>query len=201
LQTAGLGIVLAEFAEKYPSISLLLREGHSSNLLQLIGRGELDACILVVRPSSYPMPDKLRYLRMHIYEATFVVARNHRLAGRSDVRFADLEHERFVVPTGQACTSLKEALAGAGISEYSVFETNDSDMVISLVAQGVGIGLAPDFRVDRAGLGLSTFTAAEFTLPSELALAWGIADEDDPILSTFIEYIGSQNWPAVLHIR
>jgi DNA-binding transcriptional LysR family regulator len=197
LHSTGLTGVLADFAEKYPAIDLLLREENSSDLLKLIGRGELDACILVRRRSSHPVADPLRYLHMHTYQSIFVVARDHPLAGRSDVALAEIAHSRFVLPTGDASVALKEALARAGIFEYSAFETNDSDLMLTLVAQGVGIGLAPDFRVHQTALAIASFTTAQFSLPSALMLAWPVADSDDAILRTFVQFMCSQDWGTV----
>ena len=94
---------------------------------------------------------------------------------------------------------LKQALSDAAVSDYTAFETNGTDMILSLVAQGVGIGFAPDFRIAQSGLDLATFNVSGFEVPNELVLAWPRAGDDNPILRAVIEFVGSRDWSAALH--
>jgi LysR family hydrogen peroxide-inducible transcriptional activator len=191
--------MLAEFAEQHPHIDVLLREERSEDLVRLIGQGELDACILVVRPQAYPLVGTLDYLHLHSFASRFVVPPAHRLAGRSDVRFEECAGERFILSVGHVSTMLKRALSDAAVSDYTAFETNGTDMILSLVAQGVGIGFAPDFRISQSGLALATFDVSGFEMPNELVLAWPRAGDDNPILRALIDFVGSRDWSAALY--
>ena len=94
---------------------------------------------------------------------------------------------------------LKEALADAGVLDYTVLETNGSDMIPSLVAQGVGIGFGPDFRIARSGLSLVTFHVIGFEVRNELVLVWPGETADNPMLRTLLDFIESRDWAAALH--
>jgi DNA-binding transcriptional LysR family regulator len=191
--------VLADFAEQHPHIDVLLREERSEDLLRLVGQGELDACILVIRPSDETLGDALDKVHLHSYASTFVVPPTHRLAGRSDVSFAECAGERFILSVGHVSRMLKKALASAAVSDYTVFETNGSDMILSLVAQGIGIGFAPDFRIAQSETELATFDVIGFEVRNELVLAWPPASDDNPILRALIDFVGSLDWGKALH--
>ena len=177
----------------------MLREERSVDLLRLLSQGDLDACILVVRPNDYPLAETLDYLHLHSFVTSFVVPPTHRLARRSDVTFAECAGERFILSVGHVSMILKNALAEAAIGDYTALETNGSDMIPSLVAQGIGIGFTPDFRIAQSGLELATFNVLGFEVRNELVLAWPRASDDNPILRALIEFVGTRDWGEALH--
>src|SRR4029453_17901131 len=74
-----------------------------------------------------------------------MVPQNHRLVGRRAVRLVELAAERFVLyPKGAGGRDLfLNACHRAGVEPRVVFESDDRETILGLVAAGVGVTLMP----------------------------------------------------------
>jgi DNA-binding transcriptional LysR family regulator len=185
--------LMATFSSRYPNVHVLLR-GVSHEAPNLIVRGELDVCLLALHPGEGELSPQLQSTRLFSFQHVFSVHPSHRLANRSLVRLDELAEERFVHSTGSAGVTLKRALSEAGIVPHVVLETNDVEMVTSLVAQGMGIGFTPEFMVKRAQPQLRTFSVSEVSLHSNAMLAWAGHLRAAPALQAFVGFVMSQRW-------
>lgn len=187
--------LVAAFTACYPNIDVLLR-GVSNEAPRLMQCGELDVCLLALRIGEEHMPRQLQSRRLFSFEHVFVVSPGHRLADQSVVNLEELAGERLVLSSGNSGASLKQVLSQAGMSAHVAVETNEMEMVISMVAQGMGIGFTPEFLVRRSHPELSVFRVSEVSLKSEAFLSWSAHLPDAPVLKAFVEFVSAQRWRA-----
>jgi DNA-binding transcriptional LysR family regulator len=90
---------------------------------------------------------------------------------------------------------LKAALAKEGVAPRVAYETDDLDVMTSLVAQGRGICFIPEFVVMRSQPKLKTFSICEVSFRADAVLAWAARLPDVPTLESFVAFVTSQPWP------
>lgn len=190
--------LLTEFGQRFPSVGVAVREELLRDLLPLLKAGELDACLFLIQTGTPAPEGPFECSRLFSFEMAFTVPPDHPLAGRTDVALRELEHERFVLALGTQSRLVKDALAKAGLKPNVAFETNKSAMTVALVANGAGIGLAPDFRVRGAQSQLSTFKVAGIALSYDLMLLWSPDTRNKLALSAFVNLVMAHDWQPEL---
>jgi DNA-binding transcriptional LysR family regulator len=185
--------VLAEFSARYPNVEVIqqsvTREGP-----KLLLRGELDVCVHTLPAARESLPRQLESARLFTFEQVFAVLADHPLAGSGSVSLTELAHERLVLSTGISGEILKQAFAAADIVPQVVFETDDLDIVASLVAQGIGVGFVPEFMLKRAAVELKTFTVPHVSYSGDAWLTWATRLRDSPALGAFVAFVTAQPW-------
>jgi LysR family transcriptional activator of glutamate synthase operon len=129
------------FQQRYPGVELQLMEGVQSQLLTLVQQGAVDFGIVGL-PAH--LPDLQSFALLHD-ELVLMVPKGHRLVGRHGVRVAELTNERFVLNAkGAGVRELFfEACHRAGIEPQVVFESDDRETILGLVAAGIGVTIMP----------------------------------------------------------
>lgn len=137
-------------AERHPRILLKVVPGTSTHLYRTLERGDLD-CALIVRP-HFPLPKSLFWSEIRREPLTFISPSN--LPG--DTAEDLLRTAPFIRMDREAWTGrlINEYLADADISTRDLFEMDAAEAIISLVAQGLGVTLLPDYGI-RPPLGRS----------------------------------------------
>src|SRR4051812_8119542 len=137
-------------AERHPRILLKVVPGTSTHLYRTLERGDLD-CALIVRP-HFPLPKSLLWSEIRREPLTFISPSN--LPG--DTAEDLLRTAPFIRMDREAWTGrlINEYLADADISTRDLFEMDAAEAIISLVAQGLGVTLLPDYGI-RPPLGRS----------------------------------------------
>lgn len=150
---AALGQVLvpravARFVDTHPEVRVSLQVRTSSVVRELVGSGQVDLGLAAdeidtsgVEVSVFATP-----------RAVCVVPRDHPLARREVIRPPDLAGERFIAlaPDDTVRKAADLVLAASGVTVHVGVETPFSATVVTLVAEGAGIGLANPFSIDGA---------------------------------------------------
>jgi DNA-binding transcriptional LysR family regulator len=108
-------------------------------------------------------------------EYVLVVPKDHAFAGRRIVRLAELVTERFVLyPKGSGGREqLIEACRQAGFEPQVVFESEDRETILGLVAAGVGITFTTRFTAHHTRVdGPVTVDIVEPRLRREVGVVW-----------------------------
>lgn len=132
---------IAQFQQRYPGVDLQLRESLQQQLLEWVQQGMVDFSIM-----GLPVPDdQLESKALWQDEFVLMVPHGHLLAGRRGVALTDLACERFILyPSGAGGRDLFiEACERAGFEPHVVFESDDRETILGLVAAGVGITILP----------------------------------------------------------
>jgi DNA-binding transcriptional LysR family regulator len=146
--TAGatlMPLAIATFRSSYPDIELTLSEGEPEEIAPRLRAGEFDLALLFEfdEPEAEEGLKRVELLHDPMYLA---LPREHRLAGKSNLRLQDLRGEAWV-QTSRASPCARHVVRSchaAGFEPNVSFESDDYQTVQGLVAAGVGVALIPE---------------------------------------------------------
>jgi DNA-binding transcriptional LysR family regulator len=178
--------VLAAFRASHPSVRLeLIASGNSANLRQRVATGELDLAITVLPASVEP---GVRVAATGAQRFVVVAPEDLRLGAKQ----GKLDRRRLVgvpVVTLAAGEGLRQQLDAIyrelGSEPEISIETTEREMLVPLVAAGLGITVVPEgFARQRSVTGLRIY---DLVPPVERSFGAFVADTDVPALvSAFI---------------
>lgn len=133
--------IVARFHRKHPDVRILVREGFSGPLQDLVARGELDMAIV-----HHPVRrEELSERRLFREDYLLAVPPRHRLArAKKPVALASVATEPFVViPGAPAMAAIEAACAARKVRPVVALETDNLESVRRMVEAGLGIALVP----------------------------------------------------------
>jgi len=144
VSTYALPALLHRFTQAHPGVQLVVRTGHSEEVLELVKRGEVELGLT-------------RLLRDPAVEATtlwedelvLVVDEGHRFVAGGWAHLEELGEEQFVLfDRSSSYHELTSALfREAGIAPRGLMELDNIDSAKKMVEQGLGIALLPQIAV------------------------------------------------------
>lgn len=164
--------ILPALREKYPDLTIYLREEQTVPLLARLEEGELDIALIA-------LPYDTRDLAVEIVmedEFLFACNRNHALAGRNEVSPEALESAQLMLlEEGHCLRGHALDVCGRGNSEIrSQFEASSLHTLVQMVAAGIGATLIPRLAVDAHITQGTEVTLARVSAPAfrQIGLAW-----------------------------
>jgi DNA-binding transcriptional LysR family regulator len=135
---------IGAFGRKYPGIELTLVEDETDALLDGLAAGDLDTAFLGLGPGQKP-PAGLQAIVVAREPAVLAVHPQHPLAVRRSVRLSALRDEPIVTLTraSRLRTVLETECRQAGFAPRIAAETSDLNVMVQLVAEGIGVALLP----------------------------------------------------------
>lgn len=134
--------VLAQFAQNFPTLQVVVVEDRTADLLKLVDSGDLDLVL-----ASLPIPrNGFEKEVLFQEELLLAVPSKHRLAVQEKVQVKDLESERFILMKEGHCLA-DQVLTFCNKNELHlqiVLETSQIETVQALVMAGLGISLVPE---------------------------------------------------------
>jgi len=167
--------MLAAFHQRYPGITVALREGNSGPLIDSLLAGQLDLALVHRIGTMQQAPAAWQGIEiepLYTEGLVLIMAPTHRLAHREQVPLADARDEPFVASVrGSALwQALVDACAGAGFSPRIAFEGGELHIVRALVHEGLGLALVP--RSVATGTGIHAATLVPSAPTRIVSLAW-----------------------------
>jgi DNA-binding transcriptional LysR family regulator len=165
-------LALAVFHERHPGVELTVREQSSGELAEMLRDDVLDLAFLSVteRMESH----ELGLHQLVSEELVVILPGDHRLAGRGNVRMADLEHEHFIGYREGA--RLRELLTfaarHAGFEAQVKLESNDSERIRRMVARQMGVAILPRSDAESPGAAVAVAALTDPALRRDITLAW-----------------------------
>jgi molybdate transport repressor ModE-like protein len=143
---------VALFHRRYPQVELSLIEGEPDETVPALRRGESDLAVVfdyAADSRSSELLAGLDYIHLLDDPLHVVVPNDHPIASRKSVRLEDLAGEQWVGGCGGGvCNAmLVEACQRAGFVPNVAFESDDHNVLMGLVAAGVGVTLLPELAV------------------------------------------------------
>ncbi len=167
---------LMTFRKRFPGIEIKFAEAMTVALVQMLEAGKLD--LALVRPPRKPTDCAFEILRV---ERPLVVLRDdHPLAAREHLTMHDLVGEPFVVPSKRirpyAYDLVMAYFESVGAVPNVVIEATEKPAMMSAVAAGLGMALAPDWvsRLSFPGVTMRRLRGAMLDPPPPGALV-GVA--------------------------
>ena len=192
--------LLASFHAAHPGIDLFLREETADEVLALLRSDELDLAISFVDPEG-SAADVGRVVLFE-EELVLVVARDHPLAARDQVRPADLAGEALIVTTpGSAIRrTIEQALAATGVSARIAFESNERATLLGLAGRGMGVAVLPRTWVPShppsnpgpRDADVVAVSLAPSPLRRPVALVWRRGRRQSPAGEAFVRHLADE---------
>jgi DNA-binding transcriptional LysR family regulator len=140
VSTYVLPAMLHRFQARHPGVRLVVRSGHSEEILQMVLRDEVEVGLM--RPIQHP---EITSTLLYEDELTLVVHRGHRFAAAGHVRMAELASEHLILfdRTSSYHELTSAIVRQAGISPRGQLEVDNIDAAKRMVEQRLGIALLP----------------------------------------------------------
>lgn len=139
-------MVIRGFRRTAPSVSLVLEEGNTSDLLNSMREGRLDLAFI---RHSIESDEDIAMDRLLVEPMVLALPKRHRLArSRSSIAIADLANEPMILYRRRSGHGLYDAIISAcqssGFSPNIVQEAPRLPSAISLVAAEIGVSIVPE---------------------------------------------------------
>ena len=167
---------LKRFRERHPEVRVVVKTGIGSQRLRWLHTYRLDVILLAVEKPP-------RHLRFHpLVESRFmlITPRGHPLAGRTSVKFSDIECHRFVghIP-GQHVRRIGDSMMRRmGVEPDFEVEVDGWSTIKRYVAAGLGLSAVPEICITERDAVWST-PLDEYLPPR----SYGVVTRDDGLLS------------------
>ncbi|MGL5362194.1 MAG: LysR family transcriptional regulator [Bosea sp. (in: a-proteobacteria)] len=136
---------LVKFRALHPSVEVKFVEAMTAPLMQMLETGKLD--LALSRPPR--KTGDCAYEVLRVERPLVVLNENHPLAQRETLTMADLANEPFVIPSKRirpyAYDLVMAYFESIGTVPNVVIEATEKPAMMSAVAAGLGIALAPDW--------------------------------------------------------
>lgn len=167
---------LVTFRSRHPGIEIKFVEAMTAPLVQMLEAGKLDLALL--RPPRKPTDCAFEILRVE--RPIVVLSESHPLAAREYLTMQDLVGEPFVVPSKRirpfAYDLVMAYFESVGAVPNVTIEATEKPAMMSAVAAGLGMALAPDWvsRLSFPGVTMRRLRGALLDPPPPGALV-GVA--------------------------
>lgn len=167
---------LVTFRSRHPGIEIKFVEAMTAPLVQMLEAGKLDLALL--RPPRKPTDCAFEILRVE--RPIVVLSESHPLAAREYLTMQDLVGEPFVVPSKRirpfAYDLVMAYFESVGAVPNVTIEATEKPAMMSAVAAGLGMSLAPDWvsRLSFPGVTMRRLRGALLDPPPPGALV-GVA--------------------------
>ncbi|MFE0808010.1 LysR family transcriptional regulator [Streptomyces sp. NPDC058848] len=178
--------IIAEFSRRRPGWRAEMRQAAWSNPSAGLAGPDVDVALVRL---PFPGQEALRVLPLFSEARCVALAGSHPLAARGTIAFHELRDEPFVAAPPETGRWREYWLAaderdGHPVSVGAV--TEHPDDWLTAIANGYGVALAPESAArfyTRPGIVYRPVTGVG---PSEVAVAWAPADDDDPVVQDFV---------------
>ncbi len=172
LNERWLASLFARFNRGYPGIELVLREETTAELIEAVGKGELDLALVHQTTGA----DRAGLVCEPLFDEDVVLAvgSEHALAGAEHVTLGELRHERWVLlkPGSVVRQSVVDACARLGFTPHIVFESSSLTPVRALASANLGIAVLPQSIASAEGPPISIVHLDPPVLTRTVALVW-----------------------------
>jgi DNA-binding transcriptional LysR family regulator len=188
------------FRQQQPDAELQIQPGASSEQLEAIRSGRLDAGFVNFMPKADPDLDQLAVAVQHVELA---VPKRHPLAKLKKLRLRNLADAAFVWFPRIASPAfydrlMHECYRGGLTSPRIVQEGLNEATILSLVSTGLGVGWVLGSARWRCPRTVAILPVVDLHMPVSLALAWR-RDNSSPLLARFIDEVRRMREVRAVH--
>ena len=154
ISTYVLPLVLRRFQAEFPNVHLIVRTGHSEEVLELVLREQVQ--IGLVRDLPHPA---VTSVPLYEDEIVLVVHPGHRFAGQASIVVHELGEERLILfdRTSSYFVLTSTFFREAGVVPRGVMELDNVDATKKMVEHGLGIAFLP-YTAVRGELAAATLS-------------------------------------------
>ncbi len=143
--------IIYQYTRQFPQVDLQITEVMSKEIHGMVRNDQLDLGVVILPFSDPDMEVK----RVYASEAMLVVNRDHPLAHRREVCFAELRDEPFLSVSKEYMyyDKVLSRCREAGFTPRIVFQTSQWDILLEMAAEGNGVTILEKSLVTRMSQG------------------------------------------------
>jgi DNA-binding transcriptional LysR family regulator len=141
--------MMGAFRRAYPGIDLALVEGTDQEVEEWVRAGRVDAGVVTLPVTG------LETAPLAADELLAVLPAGHTLAGQPCLRAEALAAEPFIMSTGGCEPMISAVFRAAGVTPRVSYSVRDTETLVALVEQGLGITMMPELSLPRTLPGVS----------------------------------------------
>jgi len=190
LQSLSNGCVsklLSSFRRANVHVAIEVVDGSCEQLVEFLAEQELDTVLTIVGGND------LKFASRVLFEEPYLLAvpKDHRFARRQSVKLADLDGEPFIVRTRcDFYQDVTDLLVARGVKTRVVYQTDQDDRALALVAAGIGLALVPaHFQISA----VKQVPVSDLGVSRAIGLLWS-REREHADLKEFIEFAGGHCW-------
>jgi DNA-binding transcriptional LysR family regulator len=171
--------LLARYHRRHPAVTLRLRHGSATSLVQGTADGELD--LAIVDLPLGPQANRVHAQALGTETLLLGVPADDPLAGRRRIRLAQLAERDFVEYRADSSirARIDQVCRGAGLNRHVAAEVETIGHLVELISHGVGVSLLPPAVIQTAS-GRLVGLVTEPTVPRELLLVTPLDRQPPP---------------------
>ncbi len=187
-------IMLQQYRARYPDVDIVLRDLVTIEQMKQLDTNALDISFATHTSFALPSLEETQLAQQHILRepVVAVVPRTHPLAGHSPLPFVALAGESWIwfarqydPTTYDYMTRLCEQ---AGFRPHVTQEVNQLQIVIGLVAAGLGVGLVTASTQGLSSQDVEYLELVEPTPKAEFSVVWR-KDDASPLVQAFLAIV------------
>ena len=189
LSSSCVSKLLSAFRRSNPRMTIEVVDGSCEQLIEFLAEQELDTVLTIFDGKNLKFASRVLFKEPYL----LAVPNDHRFANRASVQLTDFEGESFIVRT--RCDFYEDVanlLAARRIKIHVVYQTDQDDRALALVAAGIGLALVP------AHFELSTVKqvpVSDLAISRAMGLLWS-GDREDGDLKEFIKFAERHCWAS-----
>ena len=172
---------ISEFTKNYPGISVRIVEGRSSELSEMLEKGELDFCIISKREGL------CRWFPIKQDELVIRVPKNHPAAKRKSVPLDFLETEPYIEIYPRQETDNSRLFEKMGIKQNTRYATYNDDAAFAMVEAGLGVTMVNSLQISEEKESLVTLSLSPKQWV-EIGIALPVAEAISPAAKKFAAF-------------
>lgn len=140
-----LPLAVQRYRQLYPSIQLTIHSAREDQLIQKLEEGQVGMSLLWDYAWGRVDDSQLSLTTLFTDPTVLIVAADHRLARRKQVKMADLCNEQWIIRSENhpVVEVLHRSAVAAGFTPKISFAANDYQEAQAMVSVGFGVALAP----------------------------------------------------------
>lgn len=188
-----LSILLRRYKEKCPGVTIILEERTPERVWEMVSKGRLS--LGLTRPVLAHEALGLHSLLLHQETLCAVVPKDHPLAAKAEIAWADLRDESIVMLARRegagSYDTILAACETAGFSPRIAYTPSVIGTVLCYVDAGLGVGIVPQSVMPETPEAVSIPLVPRETLP--VVMVWS-REGDDPAVTAFRKVV--EEWLA-----
>jgi DNA-binding transcriptional LysR family regulator len=188
--------LIKRYRDRYPNVSIRMRELSPERQLSAIATGEIDVGLTRPLPAGY---QNLTH-EVLFHEPLFVaVTEHHPLASKEGVSLVEFEHDPFLLLDRSVAPGLNDhilaACRNAGFSPHIISTPDLMLSILTMVSAGMGVSIVPN---GTRNLGVKNVTFVPLSpplIPVPLIISWK-AQGATPTCEAFVQLV-RERIPAI----
>jgi DNA-binding transcriptional LysR family regulator len=163
--------LIRDYRDLFPSTIVELSEGYDQWVREQLMTGVVDAIITAEQQGD----ESASTLRLFEERVMLAAWEGHPLAARKEVSLIDLHQQPFIDRGGcELWSDLHSAMAAKNIVPKIVYRAEADEVVMELVAGGLGVSVLP--RRQRSRAGVVFLPINDYSMTRQICLKWRIHD-------------------------